>query len=101
MSDKIPAPIAKRLIEGHMRDDASMAQHMVLHEAFALLTGQLHRAGVVDADRLAADLTRVLGNPEIAQLVPGIEEQAATLAGRIRGAAHRGDAPVEDSPVRS
>lgn len=98
MTEMIPIAIAKHLIEGRMRDNASLAQHLVMHEAVALLIGDLHRAGAVDADRLAARLVQALSAPEIEEMAPGAGEQAATLAGRIRGAAHLPDAPSEGLP---
>lgn len=101
MTEKIPTAIARHLIEGRLRADASMAQHMVLHEALALLIGHLHRAGVVNADRLAAELAQTLAAPEIEQLAPAIAAQAATLAGRIRGAAHLPGGPCEGRPAGS
>lgn len=93
MAQLIPATVARHLIEGRLRADASMAQHMVMHEAVALLMGELHHAGVIDADRLVARLMQTLSAPEIAELAPGMQEQAATLAGRIRDAAHRAGEP--------
>ena len=99
MTEMIPTAIAKYLIEGQMRDDASLAQHIVMHEALALLIGELHRVGAVDADRLAARLIEALAAPEIEELAPGTGEQAATLAGRIRGAAHLPVAPDGGTPA--
>lgn len=99
MAELIPSAIAKHLIEGRMRDDASLSQHLVMHEAVALLMGELHRAGVVDADRLTARLMQTLSAHEVEELAPGTAEQAATLAGRIRWAVHPAAAPDEDRPA--
>jgi hypothetical protein len=101
MAELIPPAIAKQLIEAGLRDRASMAQHIVVHEALALLIGHLHRAGAVHADQLAADLTRAFSAPQAEQLAPGIGAQAATLAARIRGAANPAAAPGAGRPENS
>lgn len=101
MAEMIPATVARHLIDGRLRADASMAQHMVMHEAVALLIGELHRTEVIDADRLVARLMQTLSAPEIAELVPGMQEQAATLAGRIQYAAHQAGEPCAGWPAGS
>lgn len=101
MAEMIPPAIARYLIEGRMRESASLAQHIVMHEALALLIAELHRAGAVDADRLAARLMQTLSAPEIEEQAPGVEAQAATLAARIRGAAYLPGAPGADRPAGS
>lgn len=88
MTQLIPIGVAAELISARMRADASLAQHLVLHEAVALLIGLLHRAGHVDADGLAAALLQAFSDPQMEQLAPGVGMQAETLAGRILGAAH-------------
>lgn len=82
-----------------MRDEASLAQHMVVHEALALLIGQLHRASLVDADRLARDLMQTLTHPTVASLVPGLKGQGEALVERVQHAARQEREPAESRPA--
>ena len=97
----IPVAVAVELINARMRADAALAQHMVLHEALALLIGQLHRGGVLNADGLATELMATFSDPQMAELAPGVGSQAETLAGRIRGAAHLPRGPGAGRPADS
>ena len=87
MSELIPAAIAAHLIDAKMRLETANAQHLVLHEAVALLIGDLHRRGLTDAMRLADQLEAAHGQPEVQQLAPQAASAASVLAGRIRAAA--------------
>lgn len=96
-----PTPVVIHMLEVERRLQASMATHMVLHEAVALLIGHLHRAGVVDAERFAAELVATFATPEVvAAAGPGASGQAATLAARIRDAARPATGPSADTPGR-
>lgn len=101
MTEKIPLPIAKRLIESGLREQASMTQHMVLHEALALLIAHLHRSNSVDAYQLTQELEQTFAQPDVAQIAPGAGKQAATLAARIRAAIHEDDEQSVGKPQSS
>ena len=84
----IPVAVAAELIAGRIQAQDALARDLVLLEALAVLTAQLHRAGLVDADRLAADLQTVFEQPQ----PQGLDQQqlldlVAVMGGRIRGAA--------------
>ena len=87
MTELIPTAIAAHLIEAKLQASEQAVRHMVLHEAVALLIGDLHRQGLTDAPRLAAALEQAFAAPEIRNLSPQAPEVAELLAARIRHAA--------------
>ena len=85
---RIPVAVAAELISARIQNQQAVERDLVLLEAIALLTARLHRAGLADADRLAADLLAVFEPDQ----PPGLDRErlldmAQLVAGRIRGAA--------------
>ena len=98
MAELIPHGIAAHLIDAKSRADEALARSAVVHEALALLIGDLHRRGLTDALQLADRLEYAHRDPEICQLIPGAADIASVLAARIRGASLKPEPPTISPP---
>lgn len=86
MKESIPVVLAAALIEDRKNMSLTGAMHVVVQEAVAMLIADLHRAGHVDAESLAARLEQTFALPEVTKVYPEARELAQVFAGRMRAA---------------